>query len=162
MGTTEERLLEMDGPRQAHAQEDPGEAYPVQQQFQFSRGGDAPPGVTFRNGGDPLVVRLDAPCLRLARVQMAFQEAMAEIEQRQADAPRFPVDQDDLSLTATAHTTSVATAHTSSAATTTSAAHATSAATASDDRVARPRVAVHHGPAKDPGLLADSIDGLPE
>src|ERR1035438_1678303 len=128
MGTTEERLLEMDGPDEGHA-----EADPVQQQFQFSRGEDAPPGVTFRDRGDPLVVRLDAPGLRLVRVQVAFQEAVAQIEQGQAGAAGFPVDQDDLGPATTVQTNS-ATAHTTGAHTT----GATSAATASHDCVSRP------------------------
>src|ERR1019366_7227670 len=123
----------------------------------FSRGEDAPPGVTLRDRGDPLVVRLDAPGLRLGRVQVAFQEAVAQIEQGQAGAAGFPVDQDDLGPATTVQTNS-ATAHTTGAHTT----GATSAATASHDCVSRPRVTVHHGPGKDPGLLADSIDGLPE
>lgn len=68
MDSTEESLLEMDRSDEGRAETDP-----VQQQFQFSRGEGAPPGIAFRNRGDPLVIRLDAPGLRLVRVQVAFQ-----------------------------------------------------------------------------------------
>src|ERR1700722_7807930 len=92
----EERLLEMDGPDEGGSEADPG-----QQQVQFGRREDAPPGVAVGDGGDPVIVWLDTPGLRLARVHVAFQEAVAEIEQRQPETAGFPVDQDDLGRAAT-------------------------------------------------------------
>src|SRR5262252_11221227 len=84
--------------------ERPRPAYRLSEDLSFRIVKTPPAGIAVQDGTDPPRVRLNVPRLGLARwqarVEVAFEQALAQVQDRQSDPAVFPVDERHLTIAA--------------------------------------------------------------